>query len=217
MLYIFLKLCITKLLEIFDFSKKFVQWRLKNKHNTSVIYNRFSFDNIDVGKNSYGRIGVQRYNTTGEGLKIGNYVSIADNVLFILGGNHQINTLTSFPFKSFYGLKSHCDSQTKGVINVKDEVWIGNNVLILSGVTIGKGAIIAAGSVISKDVAPYTIVGGNPAKTIRNRFSESVTTKLLNFDLSVYPDEKVKAKINLLYEEITEENIDYILSQFEEK
>ena len=103
---------------------------------------------------SYGLLNILSYSPSNERLQIGNYVSIAPNVLFILGGNHQINTITNFPLYSLLISPNPIDSESKGLIVIEDEVWIGANATILSGVRIAKGAIIAAGSVVTKDVPP---------------------------------------------------------------
>ena len=106
------------------------------------------------------------------------------------------------------------EALTKGKIIVKDDVWIGMSVLILSGITIGQGAVIAAGSVVTKDVPPYAIVGGNPAKILKYRFSSEIIEKVKNVDLS-----KIKLKKNKgnLYEKLTEKNIKNLLEEINEK
>ena len=105
-------------------------------------------------------------------LKIGNFCSISDDVTILLGGEHEINTISSYPFT----LKNH---HTKGDVTIGNDVWIGQSTLILSGVTIGDGAIIGANSLVTKDVEPYAIVGGNPAKLIKYRFDDETIEKLL--------------------------------------
>lgn len=176
-----------------------VVWRMNNVHNsTSLALTVKNSDMITVGNHSYGELNVESYWNTDEKLTIGNFVSIASDVKFILGGNHQINAFTTFPLKTkFVKDAPKDDAQTKGPIIIEDEVWIGCNAIILSGITIGKGAIVAAGSVVTKDVKPYTIVGGNPAKFIASRVSEDLIDDLL------------KAKIlNEILKE-TLENIDH--------
>lgn len=97
------------------------------------------------------------------------------NVHFILSGNHQTETLFTYPIRSTLEGK-HCqtDSRSKGPIIVEDEVWIGYGATILSGVTIGKGSIIAAGAIVTSDIPPYAIAGGNPARIIRYRVPEEI-------------------------------------------
>ena len=146
-----------------------------------------------------------------EGLLIGNFVSIADDVKFLLGGNHSYLGFSTFPFLTKYF--ATLESVSKGQIVVKDDVWIGFNSTILSGVTIGQGAIIAAGSLVTKDVAPYSIVGGNPAKLIKYRFEQEVVDKLVLFDFARLSDEVILKNRDALYQEITSENIDVILNK----
>ncbi len=84
--------------------------------------------------------------------------------------------------------------------------------MILSGVTIGKGAIVAAGSTVTRDVEPYSIVGGNPAKHIKYRFSSQIREKLLKFNFEELDNEMINKNIDLLYTELTEDNIDKLFS-----
>ena len=137
------------------FQKK---WRKQNRHNRTV-----AIKSVQVGKDTYGELHILSYLPETEFLQIGNYVSIAPDVHFILSGNHQTETLFTYPIQSLL-TNGHCpkDSVSKGAVIIEDEVWIGYGALILSGVTIGKGSIIAAGSVVTRDVPPYAIVGGNP-------------------------------------------------------
>ena len=129
---------------------------------------------ISVGAYSYGEIDLSAYdkNNTKDRLVIGSFVSIAKGVKFFLHEEHQTSTYTTFPLRSvLLGKQFSCDAMAKGSIVVEDEVWIGGRATILSGVTIGKGAIIAAGAVVTKDVPPYAIAGGVPAKIIKYRAS----------------------------------------------
>jgi acetyltransferase-like isoleucine patch superfamily enzyme len=183
-----------------------VEWRMKNNHNFTTLSKSVKDSNIiSVGKYSYGELCTESYGNKNEKLEIGSFVSIAKNVIFILGGNHQIHSFTTFPLKSiFVENNPEFDAQTKGKICVEDEVWIGNNVLVLSGVTIGQGAIIAAGSVVTKDVKPYSIVGGNPAKFIKWRISEPLIEKRKKIVLSDIGINRIKDNQNLFYEELNE-------------
>lgn len=97
------------------------------------------------------------------------------------------------------------DATTKGAVIIEAEVWLGANSIILSGVTIGKGAIVAAGSVVTKDVPPYTIVGGNPAKFIKNRVPETLIPLMNEIYLNDLDIEKVKQNIDLFYQPLDED------------
>ena len=93
-------------------------------------------------------------------LIVGNYVSIASDSLFLLGTNHQTDTITTYPLHSKLIGRTPMDALSRGPIVVEDEAWIGSNAIVMSGVSIGKGAIVAAGAIVTKDVPPYAIVGG---------------------------------------------------------
>lgn len=189
-------------------------WRHLNPHNeTSIVkfHGRVDFSKIKVGRKSYGGLTLWHFGALGESLSIGNFVSIADDVKFLLGGGHNYNVLSTFPFQTKYF--ATLESTSKGPIIVKDDVWIGYGSIILSGVTIGQGAIIAAGSLVTQDVEPYSIVGGNPAKKIKYRFSKTTIEKLLNFDFSKLNDKIIQQNRDVLYSVISDENIDEILKK----
>lgn len=113
-------------------------------------------------------------------IKIGRFSSIAQNVS-IQEFNHKMLTPTTYAINHFFFTHNFMDDVTsKGDVILAEDVWVGSNVVILSGVKIGRGAIIAAGSVVTKDVAPYSIVGGVPAKVIKMRFSDEVIKKIEN-------------------------------------
>lgn len=89
-----------------------------------------------------------------------------------------------------------------GGIVVEDEAWICTNVIILSGVKIGKGAVVGAGAVVTRDVPPYAVVGGNPARVLRYRFSEEMIRELMNVSLIDYPEQVIREHLPLIYKEI---------------
>lgn len=134
----------------------------------------------------------------GDKLIIGKFCMIASDVKFIMNGaNHLTDALTAYPFAIFgNGWENAMENKSypqKGDITIGNDVWIGYNSTIMAGVTIGDGAIIAANSTVIKDVAPYSIVGGNPAKEIKKRFSEEEIAKLLelkwwNWDIKKITD-----------------------------
>jgi len=127
-------------------------------------------------------------------LKIGNYCSISGHILVYLGGNHHYEWATQYPFGHvnrhiFNSVDGKNHPWTKGNVIIGNDVWIGTYTTIHSGVTIGDGAIIASNSVITRDVAPYSIVGGNPAKHIKYRFEKEIIENLLDYkwwDLEPY-------------------------------
>ena len=158
-------------------------------------------------------LNVKSWGSENEGLEIGNYVSIASDVIFILGGNHYTKTITTYPFKVMYFNETIPEALSKGKIIIEDDVWIGMNSLILSGVKIGKGAVIGAGSVVSKHIPPYAIAVGNPCKVIKYRFSEAIMEKVNKIKFENI-NENLKEKF---YTKVTENNIDELLEMINRK
>ena len=151
--------------------------RLIQLKNERAQYNKsWITPQVDVGDFTYADH--PRIWTWGEDAKlhIGKFCSIAANVQFLLGGNHHTEWCTTYPFNVL--LPDFCPdvehhAATNGDITIGNDVWIGNDVTILSGVTIHNGAVIAKGAVVTKDVPSYTVVGGIPATTIKNRFNNA--------------------------------------------
>lgn len=124
------------------------------------------------------------FDFVGDKLIIGKFCMIASDVKFIMNGaNHLTNALTTYPFAIFgHGWENAMEGKQypqKGNIHIGNDVWIGYNATIMAGVTIGDGAIIATNATVIKDVAAYSIVGGNPATEIKKRFSDDVIERLL--------------------------------------
>lgn len=139
-------------------------------------------------------------------IQIGKYCSIGRNCTFSLT-HHLLNRFTTSPSPSDLHLFNHgqgnTSSYSKGDIIIKNDVWIGLNCTILDGITIGNGAVIVAGSVLTKDVEPYSIVGGNPAKIIKYRFSAELIQRIEALDFWNLPLEDIE-KINIWSEDIEE-------------
>lgn len=138
-----------------------------------------------IGKYTYGHQNIEIYYwSEGTWLDIGSFCSISGYVHVYLGGNHRLDWATTYPFghinqNIFDSFNGEGHPQTKGNVVIGNDVWIGTHVTIMSGVTIGDGATIANNSVITKDVEPYTVVGGNPAKFIKKRFDDETVNQLL--------------------------------------
>jgi len=149
------------------------------------------FAQYDIGDWTYGTPDV----FFGEGsiLKIGKFCSIAARVTLLLGGEHYVDWVTTYPFNPLFPSASiyPVNAKSKGNIIIGNDVWIGMNSYVLSGVTIGNGAVIAAHSTVVKDVPPYAIVGGNPAKLIRYRFSQPIIAELEQIAWWNWPIEKI--------------------------
>ncbi|MDR0230169.1 MAG: CatB-related O-acetyltransferase [Flavobacteriaceae bacterium] len=138
-------------------------------------------------------------------LYIGAYVCIAAEAVILMGGNntHRTNWFSLYPF-----VESIEESyQAKGDTVIGDGAWIGMRAMILPGVQIGEGAIIASGAIVTKDVAPYTIVAGNPAQVVKKRFDENTIERLIALDIYSWDENKFKA----LQAYITNNNIDNLI------
>lgn len=163
---------------------------------------------ISKGKYSYGDPKII-CNTNNNNLYIGNFCSIAGNVKVYLGGNHRTDWVSTFPFGHtddlfFYGSMQEGHPISNGDVSIGNDVWIGENVTIMSGVNIGDGAVIANNSHVVKNVNPYSIIGGNPAKLIRHRFKPTQVDQLLKIKWWDWDDEKIKHFVPLL----SNDNID---------
>lgn len=176
-------------------------WRHISKHNETYMGSNFDIDAVKVGKASYGLINVISYSDLNR-LFIGNYCSIAPEVVFILNGEHPTNMISTFPFKNHIIDSSLSEALSYGNIVVEDDVWIGYRSTIMSGVHIGQGAVVAAGAVVTKDVPPYAIVGGVPAKVIKYRFEPDIIDELLKVDYSKLTKEMIEEHIDDLYVEL---------------
>lgn len=185
------------------------KWKTRNKHNHTSLGNMCNIDCIRVGRETYGVINAYTFDhkqSENVGLIIGNFCSIADNVSFLLAGEHDYSLISTFPFRRFRpDNKIYNDSISKGKIIIDDDVWIGFGSIILSGVHIGKGAVIAAGAVIADDIPPYAIVGGVPAKVIKYRFTEKIIKSIKNLDYSKLSYSDVENNPKVFYESISSE------------
>ncbi|CAK1705546.1 CatB-related O-acetyltransferase [Vibrio crassostreae] len=124
-------------------------------------------------------------------LYIGDYVCIGAEVVILMGGNHthRADWFSLYPFMDVID-----DAYIgKGDTHIEDGVWLGMRAMVMPGVTIGEGAVVAANSVVTKDVAPYSIVGGSPAKVVKYRFDESVIDELISFKIYEWPSDKFEA------------------------
>lgn len=187
------------------------KWRKLNENNLTTAGNCFHAQSVEVGEGTYGELSVFHFGESDGKLKIGCYSSIAKNVNFLLGGEHIMSNLSTYPFKVKLLQAQNCEATSKGDIIVDDDVWIGYGATILSGVRIGQGAVVATGAVVTKDVPPYAIVGGVPAKIIKYRFSEEIIGKLLKIDFSKLTKEQIKEHIDDLYTPVTEDtNFDWL-------
>lgn len=166
-----------------------------------TMYNDFANDPIDFQKHNV----LYHYPINHDYLIIGKFCSIGCNARFLFNSaNHTSSSLSTYPFPLFFeewGLekKDVTDSwDNKGDIVIGNDVWIGYEAVIMAGVTIGDGAIIGTRAVVTKDVPPYTIVGGIPAKPIRKRCSEETITALLELRWWDWPEDKIARNIHAI-------------------
>ena len=165
------------------------------------VYDDFVRDPRDFQRNNV----LYHYPINHERLRIGKFCSIACGAKFIFNSaNHSLRSLSTYPFPIFFEdwelnverIPEAWDN--KGDIVVGNDVWIGYEAVILAGVTIGDGAVVAARSVVTRDVPPYTIVGGVPAKPIRKRFDEETVHRLLELRWWDWPTERIRANLDAI-------------------
>lgn len=166
-----------------------------------TMYNDFVNDPRDFEKNNV----LYHYPVNGDRLIIGKFCSVACGAKFLFtSANHSLTSLSTYPFPIFYdvwNLDGRNVTQAwdnKGDIVIGNDVWIGFEAVIMSGVTIGDGAIIASRAVVTKDVPAYTIVGGVPARPIRKRFDDQTILKLKRIRWWDWPPEKIDRNIPVI-------------------
>lgn len=185
-----------------------VDWRLRRWLKTTLVER---YPNHVFGRGSYGGLQVLEW---GEGarLTVGSFTSFADGVKVFLGGEHRTDWVTTYPFsalwKSANAFTGH--PKSKGDVNIGSDVWVGTEAAIFSGVTIGDGAVVGARAVVTKDVAPYAIVAGNPARVVRYRFTQAHIDSLCAISWWEWSDDKIEAAMPRLLSD----NIDEFICAF---
>jgi acetyltransferase-like isoleucine patch superfamily enzyme len=179
--------------------KKIKEWL--GLSQTLLTNKQSQYSRYAIGDWTYGRPNILDWHD-GTQLKIGKFCSIARDVKIVVGGEHHLDWVTTYPFPKLWpGCapgESPVVTRSKGDVIIGNAVWIGTSALILSGVTIHDGAVIGAGSVVTKDVPAYGIVAGNPARLLRHRFEPTVVEQLQNIAWWNWPQEKIRQAWPLL-------------------
>ena len=163
------------------------------------------YDDKDQTRDFFTRNVLHHYDFIGDRLIIGAFCAIAHGVrIFMNGGTHAMSGFSTYPFNIFAkGWEAGFDPATwsvehKGDTTIGPDVWIGNSATLMPGVTIGAGAIIAANATVTRDVAPYTIVAGNPARPVRARFDEGQIAALLDIAWWDWPVDKITRNLDAI-------------------
>ena len=171
---------------------------------SNIVVGEYTYYDDPDGAENFEKHVTHHYDFIGDKLIIGKFCAIARGIEFIMNGaNHRMCSATTYPFNIMGGGWEKStpkleDLPLKGDTVVGNDVWIGQNVTVLPGVHIGDGAIIGANSVVTKDVPPYCIVGGNPARFIRKRFDEETIEFLLNLKWWDWSAEKITENLDIL-------------------
>jgi virginiamycin A acetyltransferase len=156
------------------------------------------YGRYEVGEYSYGKPLIIRGKKCGR-LKIGKFCSISSEVKILLSGDHRIDWISTYPFTGlFQDTTISGFPKLRGDTIIGNDVWIGYGAAIMAGVSIGNGAVIAAFSVVTKNVEPFAIVGGNPIRFIRFRFEKHIIDQLQNIAWWDWPEEKIKSNYKSL-------------------
>jgi len=165
----------------------------KEKRKSYYTNKNKRYKKFKIGEYTYGK---PKIYSDPESIEIGKFCSLADGVTIYSGGEHNYNWVSTYNF--FPRLSNKICSKSKGKVKIGNDVWIADGALILSGVTIEDGAVIGARAVVSKDVAPYEIVAGNPARHIRYRFDAETIQELSEIKWWDWDIEKIKDNFDLI-------------------
>lgn len=171
--------------------------RLKKRIKTSLFKHFRLLDRrypqYNIGRHTYGKLKVLTWGEEAT-LKIGSFCSFTNGVKIFLGGEHRVDWATTYPFsflwESGWDISGH--PETKGDVIIGNDVWVGTEAVIISGVKIGDGAVIGARAVVTKDVEPYAIYAGNPARLVRKRFDDSTIQQLLALKWWDFKDSEIE-------------------------
>ena len=174
------------------------------KHINTIPFERVKtihekYPQYEIGRGTYGIPKIRAWNE-GATLKIGAFCSIASGVKIFLGGEHRVDWVTTYPFNYLWESGRHIAGhpKTKGDVIVGNDVWIGSEAVILSGVRIGDGAVVGTRAVVTNDMEPYAIYAGNPARLVKKRFDEKTIQQLLELEWWNFKDEEIEQILPLM-------------------
>lgn len=194
-------------------------WR---KHANNGNANNYC-PNVSVGRHTYGvkkRTVFSEFSPNQPPVSIGNFCSIASGVVILANADHPTQLPSIYPFRSALYPKEkkpgksslNLDVISRGPVEIGHDVWIGAHAIILSGVSIGTGAVIGAGAVVTKDIPTYAIAVGNPARVVRYRFEPEIIEQLLKSEWWLLPDETIQELEPYFYSEDIQQFLDKIHS-----
>lgn len=170
--------------------------------NPNIVVGDYTYYDDPDGVENFERNVLYHFDFQGDKLIIGKFCAIAAQTKFIMnGGNHRTDWFTTYPFPVFgqgWEVAMPDAWPDKGDTVIGNDVWIGYGVLIMPGIHIGDGAIIASASVVTRDVEPYSIVGGNPASEIRKRFDDATIQELLRLQWWNWDIEKITRNVKAI-------------------
>jgi virginiamycin A acetyltransferase len=172
--------------------------------NPNIVIGDYTYYDDPEDSENFERNVLYHYPFVGDKLIIGRFCAIARGVRFIMNGaNHKLSGISTYPFQIFGGgwekvMPDPSEFPYKGDTVVENDVWIGYEALIMPGVSLGNGAIVSSRSVVTRDVAPYTVVGGNPAKPIRSRFPDDVVARLLEIAWWDWPVDRISRHLDAI-------------------
>ncbi|MBP9752675.1 MAG: CatB-related O-acetyltransferase [Proteobacteria bacterium] len=184
--------------------------------NPNIIVGDYTYYDDPTDIHNFKKNVLYHFDFMQDKLIIGKFCQLATGIRFIMNGsNHPMDGISTYPFKVFGGewAKIDMNVKSKGDTIIGNDVWIGNSVTIMQGIKIGDGAIIGTNSLVTKDIPPYTIVGGNPAKEIRRRFDPETTEFLVNLKWWDWSVEEITENLK----RITSGNIAGLKKIFEQK
>ena len=186
--------------------------KLLSSYLFSTKENFKSNSKLTVGRYTYGEenIAFQAYKGSYSEIEIGSFCSIGPEVKIIVGGVHPINKVSLYPFRIRFGLEGAYQDgvpSSNGPITIGNDVWISTGVTILSGIKIGHGAVVAAGTLLTKDVPPYAVVGGCPSEIIKYRFRPDQIDDLLQIAWWNWTIDRILLEVQSLNDATVEEFI----------